>query len=77
MKNLLFLLLCLATCVQAVDLRGRVVAVSDGDTATVLDAERTFFIVLADIRRDLEKCGSAMLGMAIRKWCVRFTDCMC
>ena len=43
MKNLLFLLLCLATCVQAVDLRGRVVAVSDGDTVTVLDAERTFF----------------------------------
>jgi len=40
MKNLLFLLLCLATCVQAVDLWGRVVAVSDGDTVTVLDAER-------------------------------------
>jgi hypothetical protein len=26
--------------------------------------------------RVLEKCGSAMLGMAIRKWCVRFTDCI-
>ena len=40
MKNLLFIVLCLATCVQAADLRGRVVAVSDGDTVTVLDAER-------------------------------------
>src|SRR5258705_3488437 len=26
--------------------------------------------------RVLEKCGSAMLGMAIRKWCVRFTGCI-
>ena len=40
MKNLLFLFLCLSICVQAADLRGRVVAVSDGDTVTVLDAER-------------------------------------
>ena len=40
MKSLLILALCLATCVQAADLRGRVVAVSDGDTVTVLDAER-------------------------------------
>ena len=40
MKNLLFLFLCLATCVQAAELRGRVVAVSDGDTVTVLDADR-------------------------------------
>ena len=30
MKNLLFIFLCLATCVQAADLRGRVVAFSDG-----------------------------------------------
>ena len=40
MKSLLILALCFATCVQAADLRGRVVAVSDGDTVTVLDAER-------------------------------------
>ena len=40
MKTFLFLALCLATCVQAAGLRGRVVAVSDGDTVTVLDAER-------------------------------------
>ncbi len=40
MKSLLFLALCLATCVHAADLRGRVVAVSDGDTVTILDAER-------------------------------------
>ena len=40
MKNLLFIVLCLATCVQAAGLRGRVVAVFDGDTVTVLDAER-------------------------------------
>ena len=40
MKNLLFIVLCLATCVQAAELRGRVVVVSDGDTVTVLDAER-------------------------------------
>ena len=40
MKNLLFLALCLATCVQAADLRGKVVSVSDGDTVMVLDAER-------------------------------------
>ena len=40
MKNLLFLFLCLSICVQAAELRGRVVAVSDGDTVTVLDAER-------------------------------------
>jgi endonuclease YncB( thermonuclease family) len=40
MKNLLFIVLCLATCVHAADLRGRVVSVSDGDTVTVLDAER-------------------------------------
>src|SRR4051812_27981944 len=26
--------------------------------------------------RVFEKCGSAMAGMAIRKWCVRFTDCI-
>ncbi len=40
MKSLLFLVLCLATCVHAVELRGKVVSVSDGDTVTVLDAER-------------------------------------
>ena len=40
MKSLLFLVLCLATCVHAVELRGKVVGVSDGDTVTVLDAER-------------------------------------
>ena len=40
MKSLFFLALCLATCVQDADLRGRVVGVSDGDTVTVLDAER-------------------------------------
>ena len=40
MKNLLFIVLCLATCVHAAALRGRVVGVSDGDTVTVLDAER-------------------------------------
>ena len=40
MKTLLFLALCLATCVHAVELRGRVVAVSDGDTVTVLDTDR-------------------------------------
>ena len=40
MRSFLFLVLCLATCVQAGDLRGRVVAVADGDTVTVLDAER-------------------------------------
>ena len=40
MKNLLFLFLCLSICVHAADLRGRVVAVSDGSTVTVLDAER-------------------------------------
>ena len=40
MKSLLILALCFATCVQAADLRGRVVAVSDGDTVTILDAER-------------------------------------
>ena len=39
MKNLLVLFLCLATCVQAAELRGRVVAVADGDTVMVLDAE--------------------------------------
>ena len=40
MKSLLILALCLATYVQAADLRGWVVAVSDGDTVSVLDAER-------------------------------------
>jgi hypothetical protein len=30
MKSLLFLALCLATCVHAAELRGRAVAVSDG-----------------------------------------------
>ena len=40
MESLLILALCFATCVQAADLRGRVVAVSDGDSVTVLDAER-------------------------------------
>jgi endonuclease YncB( thermonuclease family) len=40
MKSLLFIVLCLATCVHAVELRGKVVGVSDGDTVTVLDAER-------------------------------------
>ena len=39
MKNLLVLFLCLATCIQAAELRGRVVAVADGDTVMVLDAE--------------------------------------
>ena len=45
MKSLLFLVLCLATCVHAVELRGKVVGVSDGDTVTVLDAERYQFKV--------------------------------
>ena len=40
MKSLLILALCLGTCVQAADLRGRVVAVSYGDTVTDLDTER-------------------------------------
>ena len=40
MKSLLFLVLCLATCVHAVELRGKIVGVSDGDTVTVLDADR-------------------------------------
>ena len=40
MKSLLVLVLSLATCVQAVEMRGKVVGVSDGDTVTVLDAER-------------------------------------
>ena len=40
MKPVLFLFLCLSICVQAAELRGRVVAVSDGDTVTVLDADR-------------------------------------
>ena len=40
MRTFLLLALCLATCVQAADLRGMVVAVSDGDTVTVLNAER-------------------------------------
>ncbi len=41
-KNLLFIVLCLATCIQAADSRGWVVVGggSDGDTVTVLDAER-------------------------------------
>ena len=39
MKNLLFIVLCLATCVHAAALRGRVVGASDGDTVMVLDAE--------------------------------------
>ena len=62
MKNLLFLLLCLATCVQAVELRGKVVGVSDGDTVTVLDAERTFSIVLADIRQGLGEMRIGHVG---------------
>ena len=62
MKNLLFLLLCLATCVEAADLRGRVAAVSDGDTVTVLDVERTFFIVLADIRQGLGEMRVGHVG---------------
>ena len=50
MKNLLFIVLCLATCGEAADLRGRVVAVSDGDTVTVLDAEwRQYKVRLAGI----------------------------
>jgi endonuclease YncB( thermonuclease family) len=40
MKPVLFLVLCLSICVQAAELRGRVVAVADGDTVTVLDSER-------------------------------------
>ena len=40
MRSFLFIVLCLATSVQAVELRGKVVGVSDGDTVTVLDAER-------------------------------------
>ena len=40
MRTSLLLALCLATCVNAVELRGKVVGVSDGDTVTVLDAER-------------------------------------
>ena len=40
MRTIQFLVLCLATWVHAADLRGKVVEVSDGDTVTVLDAER-------------------------------------
>jgi len=40
MKILLFLALWLATSVQAADLRGRVLAISDGDAVTVLDAAK-------------------------------------
>ena len=40
MRTFLFLALCLATCVHAVELRGKIVGVSDGDTVTVLNAER-------------------------------------
>ena len=40
MRTSLLLALCLATCVHAVELRGKVVGVSDGDTVTILDAER-------------------------------------
>ena len=40
MRSFLFIVLCLATCVHAVELRGKVVGVSDGDTVTVMDAER-------------------------------------
>ena len=40
MRSFLFIVLCLATCVHAVELRGKIVGVSDGDTVTVLDAER-------------------------------------
>ena len=40
MRSVLFIVLCLATCVHAVELRGKIVGVSDGDTVTVLDAER-------------------------------------
>ena len=40
MRSVLFIVLCLATCVHAVELRGKIVGVSDGDTVVVLDAER-------------------------------------
>ena len=63
MKNLMFLFLCLSICVQAAELRGRVVAVSDGDTVTVLDAERQQHKVrLAGIDLKLLADGCIQLG---------------
>ena len=40
LKFLLLIVLFIATDIQAADLRGRVVGISDGDTLTILDSDR-------------------------------------
>ena len=40
LKFFLLIVLCIATVIQAADLRGRVVGISDGDTLTILDSDR-------------------------------------
>ena len=40
LKFILLIVLFIATDIQAADLRGRVVGVSDGDTITILDSDR-------------------------------------
>ena len=40
LKFFLLIVLFIATDIQAADLRGRVVGISDGDTLTILDSDR-------------------------------------
>ena len=40
LKFFLLIVLSIATVIQAADLRGRVVGISDGDTLTILDSDR-------------------------------------
>ena len=40
LKFLLLIVLFIATDIQAADLQGRVVGISDGDTLTILDSDR-------------------------------------
>ena len=62
MKSLLFPVLCPLDLRPSCLMRGRVVAVSNGDTVTLLEAERTFFIVLADIRQGLREMRVGHFG---------------